>query len=392
MILRFCSGSVTPASRSRNRSRRIHELERQVEPREPCRAPAPPRSAAAARCPRRCTSADRRCARCSSIAATVESTPPDSPQHDAPVADLLADPRDALVDERRHRPVAAAAADARTRSCAGSRSPRSVCTTSGWNSRPYSPRPASWMAATGALADVATTSNPGGAAATKSPWLAQTFSDGGHVVEQRRAVEDVDHGVPELALRRRLDPAAERVRHQAACRSRCPSVGVPRSRIAGSLVGAPGSETLFGPPERMIPAGRRRAISAGGRRGRQDLGVHRQLAQPSRDQLRVLRAEIEDDNRLMCHGRRDESNDEADASRESRYYKRVPRRDDHDILGCRHWLEPPATPDAGHDAANGPPVPTTRKHLLPRRRPPRRHRPRSAQPGGRNSRWRARSA
>ena len=52
--------------------------------------------------------------------------------------------------------------------------------------------PRSCIAATGALADVATTSKPGGAAATKSPWLAQTLQRRRHVLEQRRAGGDVD--------------------------------------------------------------------------------------------------------------------------------------------------------------------------------------------------------
>ena len=44
-----------------------------------------------------------------------------------------------------------------------------------------------------------------------------------------------------------------------------------------------------------------RAISAERRVERQNLGVDGQLAQPARDQLRELRAEIEDDDGLMRH-------------------------------------------------------------------------------------------
>src|SRR5437660_2152278 len=40
-----------------------------------------------------------------------------------------------------------------------------------------------------------------------------------------------------------------------------PSTGMPRSKIAGSARWAPGSYTLRGPPERMIPFGERRRIS-----------------------------------------------------------------------------------------------------------------------------------
>ena len=45
-------------------------------------------------------------------AATVESTPPLSAQTTRPVADLRANLRRRLLDKRRHRPVAGAAADA----------------------------------------------------------------------------------------------------------------------------------------------------------------------------------------------------------------------------------------------------------------------------------------
>src|SRR5260370_42584437 len=41
-----------------------------------------------------------------------------------------------------------------------------------------------------------------------------------------------------------------------------PSTGMPRSKIAGSARWAPGSYTLRGPPERMIPFGERRRISS----------------------------------------------------------------------------------------------------------------------------------
>ena len=50
-------------------------------------------------------------ASCSSTAVTEESTPPDSPQTTPAGAHPLADARDRLAAERRHRPVAAAAGD-----------------------------------------------------------------------------------------------------------------------------------------------------------------------------------------------------------------------------------------------------------------------------------------
>src|SRR5262249_21954529 len=44
-----------------------------------------------------------------------------------------------------------------------------------------------------------------------------------------------------------------------------PSTGTPRSRMAGSQCGAPGSNTLRGPPEKMIPFGFSSATRAAGR-------------------------------------------------------------------------------------------------------------------------------
>jgi hypothetical protein len=40
-----------------------------------------------------------------------------------------------------------------------------------------------------------------------------------------------------------------------------PRIGTPPSNTAVSHFGAPASDTLFGPPDRMIPTGRRRTIS-----------------------------------------------------------------------------------------------------------------------------------
>src|ERR1700704_4801923 len=85
-----------------------------------------------------------------------------------------------------------------------------------------------------------------------------------------------------------------------------PSVGIPSVRTSGSVRGAPGSETLRGPPDRMIPTGCRRAMSAA-------------------DQLRVLRAEIQNDDRLMGHRRPVGTQTRGRCLAECRYYKRVTR-------------------------------------------------------------------
>ena len=198
----------------------------------------------------------------------------------------------------------------RTRSCAGSRG-RSRCARlrDGTAAR-RAARSASAIAATGALALVATTENPAGAAATKSPWLAQTRISAGtsakSAARSRRRRRRVTVAWPNSRCgagatgRRACAPSA-------ACRSRCRAPGVPSSNSAGSHVGAPASDTLFGPPDRMMPDRLARANLLGRRVRRPDLRVDRQLAQAPRDELGVLRPEIENDDGLMAHGNQKEA-------------------------------------------------------------------------------------
>ena len=80
-----------------------------------------------------------------------------------------------------------------------------------------------------------------------------------------------------------------------------PSTGTPLSSTARSQRGAPSSDTLFGPPDRMMPTGRAPGNLCRRRVEGKNLGVNGQLAQPARNQLRELRAEIEDDDGLMRH-------------------------------------------------------------------------------------------
>ena len=113
MILRFSCGSVTPASASRNRSDASTMRQRDVEViAEQPSTTSLASPAAAGRCRRRCRRPASPIASWTSrAAATDESTPPDRPQMTRRSPTCCADRGDRLVEERRHRPVAAAAAD-----------------------------------------------------------------------------------------------------------------------------------------------------------------------------------------------------------------------------------------------------------------------------------------
>ena len=76
-----------------------------------------------------------------------------------------------------------------------------------------------------------------------------------------------------------------------------PKVGTPASNSDGSTLGAPSAYTDDGPPERMMrerPAGQHLLDR---HRVRDDLAVHARLPHPAGDQLGVLRAEVDDEDR-----------------------------------------------------------------------------------------------
>ena len=80
-----------------------------------------------------------------------------------------------------------------------------------------------------------------------------------------------------------------------------PSTGTPRSKTPRSQRGAPGSRTLLGPPDSTMPAGLAAEPSSISDGAWEDLAVDAEFPQTARDQLRVLRAEVEDDDGLVGH-------------------------------------------------------------------------------------------
>ena len=304
MILRFCSGSVTPASRSRNRLGGVDEHQRQLQPLEAACGSAAASSSRSTPLSTKMHVSWSPIARWMISAATVESTPPLRPQTTRPLAHLLADPRRRLVDERRHRPVAGAAADAvrevaqdleaalgvhdlgvKQQRVEAPRSDRPSPRPARWRSwrRPQNPaaprrrsrrgwprrespraRPAN-SAAAGARSPrprtVAWPNSRCAAGATRPPSVSR---------HQLHAVADAEHRDAQVEDRRVA-------RRRAGVRD---ALRAARQDDPGGLPA----------PDRL-----------GRRVGRPDLRVDRQLAQTARDELGVLRSEIENDDRLMVH-------------------------------------------------------------------------------------------
>jgi len=142
------------------------------------------------------------------------------------------------------------------------------------------------MAATGALALVATTEKPEGAADTKSPWLAQTRTSDGTPAKSGASGER-DRGMAELALRRGRNRAAERVRHQlhavADAKHRRPD-----AEDRGLALRRAGVRHALGTTRENHADRFSRANLLRGRIRRPDFRVDREFSKTTSDQLCVL--------------------------------------------------------------------------------------------------------
>jgi len=157
--------------------------------------------------------------------------------HPAVVADLAPDPRDGLVDERCHRPVARAPTTPNSQ-LPSSSAPRGVCTTSGWNCTQWIRRSGLANPDIAQFSESAVCTNPGGSAWTRSPCDAHTESS-----SPAAAVRTRRRGGPRARSRGRTrggPPAGHR--RQAAWRpaarhSRCRAPGcrarTPPARSSG---------------------------------------------------------------------------------------------------------------------------------------------------------------
>ena len=289
IILRLASGSVTPASRSRKRASASTATSGTLKVSRNAAITCSPSPLRIRPWSTNTQVSWSPIARCTSSAATDESTPPESPQIDPAVADLRADPRDLLVDDRRR-----GSSCGRRRRCPRGTSSGSAGRTGcgrprgGTGSRrcrapgPRRRRPAR-------PSRTASSVNPGGrapdAVAVRHPAGLLARQPG----EQPAGLANGQLGAAELADLGALDERRRARARAAACRSRCRApgcraraapwsscgraVGVHRRRPAGEdqpLRRAP--RDLLGARRRPAAAPRRRRTRGRGARSAASTG------------------------------------------------------------------------------------------------------------------------
>ncbi len=278
--------------------RRVHELERQSQSREPrpnLLCFVQPQQAvvdedARQAVPNRAVQQDRGDRRVDTAR---------EPTHDPPLAHLRPNPRDALLHKRRHRPIPTAAADVVGEVAKDRRARFGVGHLGMKEQRVESAR----RILHGRHGRVRGRGDHGESGRRVGDEIAVAGPDlerGRQPREQCRPRLDLHRRVAELATRGTADRAAEHVRHQlhAVANAERGDAKLEHRRVRPGRSGIPDrarsarKDDARGAPPRDV---RRR------RRRRQNFGIHRQFTQAPRNQLRVLRAKIEDKNRLMCH-------------------------------------------------------------------------------------------
>ena len=159
------------------------------------------------------------------------------------------------------------------------------------------------IAAKGALSEVATSLKPGGSAVTRSPWLIQTGC----------CSPDLPDAIEQSALRCRPRPRRGRIRGRGRprpCRRAAPPSPAGHSRCRGPARRP--SKTSCGARGRVLVSDRCRAAGQDDRLRREpakasggvlegmDFAIDARLAHAARDQLRHLRAEIDDEDLVVC--------------------------------------------------------------------------------------------
>ena len=238
MRLRFSSGSVTPASRARNRSARARRA-------RAARGSAPPNvstTCAASSLRSRPWSTKTHVswsptALCTSSAATALSTPPERPQRTRSRPDARADPLDLLLDHGGRRPGGRGAGDPVEEVLQDRHPVRGVDDLGMELDRRRGRAPAPRRRRSAWTADPATTVAPRGGATTESRWLIHTVCSPGGLRLVLRALRGA---LPCRTRRRRCGRPGRRARApSAACRSRCRASARRARRSPGRRDGAP---------------------------------------------------------------------------------------------------------------------------------------------------------
>ena len=321
MVLRFCSGSLTPDSAPRNCADAFDVHQRNVvvaaeqfdhglafvEPQQPVVD-----EHAGELIADRLVDQHRR-----HRAVDAAGQPADHPA----AADLLADALDRLVLEGAHRPVAAALRDLADEIADQRRALRRVhhfemelrgvelALFVGDHGDRRVLRGADDAEALGQLGDAVAVAHPHRIALALLP----------HALEQRRVLGDQHLGAAELAMMAGLDLAAELMRHGllavADAQHRHAGVESSRRRERRVLV-----------EHRGRPAGQDHRLGLHRREGlgrlliRHDLGIDLLFAHPARDELRHLGAEIDDENLVVRSAWVSMAGSRAPASRLSRRF------------------------------------------------------------------------
>ena len=233
-------------------------------------------------------------ASCRRMASTVESTPPETPHTTSPPS-FPGSSRPAVL-ERVHAPEAA---DVGRRS-SGESPPLVVCVTSGWNCTPKIVPSGFDIAATGELPERAMETNPFGNSSIRSPWLIQT----GISMSWRKLLDPEEEGAPPLTADAG-DPVFPVLR---AADLAAQKVGDQLHPVADPQHGDAKLEQLLRDPRRVgvVHAGRPAGEDYPGRREVAhelrshvegvDLAVDALLPHTPRDEHRVLRPEVQDED------------------------------------------------------------------------------------------------
>ena len=228
MILRFSSGSVTPASASRNcfsasttcRSTPVAATKsRSTCSASPLRSSPWSTNTQVSRSP---------IARCTSAAATAESTPPESPQiacrgrrSGSRICSICSSTMLTIVQVGRQPAMSC-------RKCSSTCWPCSVCSTSGCHCTPASRRSSVLEGRDrGDVGGRRARRSPPGAAATESPWDIQTLCVAGGRRAGCRASETVDRRCGRTRARRCGRPRRRGPAPSAGSRSTCRRPGTP---------------------------------------------------------------------------------------------------------------------------------------------------------------------